>query len=357
MSQDRFNNFDFIRLTAASMVVLGHSFILVGARPHSMLGHSVSTMGVLIFFSISGYLVTRSWQNDPNVFRFFFRRARRILPALALVVLISIFVIGALLTPLSFPDYISHPHTIRYFGNMILYVSYTLPLVFANNIYPHAVNGSLWTLPVEVGMYALTPLLVLLGRGRVPLLAALALAIWLAVHALVGRPTPILFAGTEFWSASMLAPYFVMGAVIARFRLEAWLDARLGIAALLALHFAPLAPGTRELLLCLLLPYAVLAVGLRSWPLLRSAGRFGDASYGIYLWSFPVQQLTVHFIGAAGGRWGNFAIAMPVSLALGLLSWHLLEKYALRLHVPRGSSGTTTAVASAPVPLASNRNS
>lgn len=334
MSSGRTNNFDFIRLVAASMVVLGHSFILVGARPHGLVGHSISTVGVLVFFSLSGYLITKSWQDDPNICRFLFRRVRRIFPALIAVVLISVFVLGALLTSLDFLDYVVHPNTVRYLGNIVLYISYNLPLVFEANIYPHAFNGSLWTLPVEVGMYALTPLLVLLGRGRWPLLAALVLAIWLGFHALVGRPTPVVFAGTEFWSAAMLAPYFVTGAVIARFRMERWLNAYIGIAGLLALNFAPIDYGTREVLLCLALPYSVLAVGLRSWPLLRSAGRFGDPSYGIYLWSFPVQQLTVHFIGSAGGRWGNFAIGMPVSLVLGLLSWHLIEKYALRVKVP-----------------------
>jgi peptidoglycan/LPS O-acetylase OafA/YrhL len=79
---------------------------------------------------------------------------------------------------------------------------------------------------------------------------------------------------------------------------------------------------------------------------LRSAGRFGDASYGIYLWSFPVQQVFVHVMGAAGGGWGNFALAMPTSLALGLLSWHLVEKHALgaRMHKRPAPPGGLSAV-------------
>lgn len=339
MNGARANNFDSLRLAGACMVVLGHSFILTGEAPHAYLGHSVSTLGVLIFFAISGYLITRSWMNDPHVIRFTLRRARRILPALAFVVLISVFVLGLALTPLRPWEYLTHPHTTRYFGNMVLYVSYTLPLVFAENKFPHAVNGSLWTLPVEAGMYALTPLLVLLGRWRLALLANLALAIGLGVYSLTVRPTPIVFAGSEFWSAALLAPFFVAGSLIARMRLERWLNPWVGLAALAALHFASLGPGLREALLCIVLPYAVLAIGLGSAPFLRSAGRWGDFSYGIYLWSFPLQQLAVHLFGTASGGWGNFAVAMPASLVMGVISWHLIEKFFLRSRNHQGLAG------------------
>jgi len=343
---ERTNNFDFLRLLAAGMVVLGHSFILVGERPHVLLAHAVSTIGVMMFFAISGYLITKSWMNDSHALRFTLRRVRRIFPALILVVLVSVFVIGLALTPLGWREYLTHPHTTRYFGNGVLYISYSLPLVFANNIYPHAVNGSLWTLPVEVALYALTPLFVIFGRWRLALIAVLGIGIWLGVHAIYGRPTPYVIAGTEFWTACMLAPYFVAGAMIARLGLERWLDARIGLLAMVALHLAPLNPMLRQALLGAVLPYAVLAIGLRAWPVLRSAGRFGDASYGIYLWSFPIQQITVHVMGAAGGGWGNFAVTMPVSLALGLLSWHLLEKHALALRVQHPPFQPPNAVAS-----------
>jgi peptidoglycan/LPS O-acetylase OafA/YrhL len=330
VTDDRSNNFDFLRLIAASAVVLGHSFSIAGEVPHAFLGHAVSTLAVMVFFAISGYLITRSWMNDPNAWRFALRRARRIFPALAGVVLFCVFLLGPVLTTLPLDQYASNPHTLRYLGNMVLYISYSLPLVFPNNIIPHAVNGSLWTLPVEVAMYALTPIFVLFGRWRLALLSLLALAIYLDVYAIIARPTEIVLAGTGFWSAARLAPYFTVGAVIARFGLERSLNPILGIAALVALQIAPLGPGTREALLCLILPYATLAVGLRSWPVLRAFGRYGDASYGIYLWSFPVQQTAIFLLGPLGGGWGNFAVAMPVSLALGMLSWHGLEKHMLR---------------------------
>ena len=330
MSEDRSNNLDAIRLLAASAVVLGHSFVLVGEAPYGAFGHSVSTLAVLVFFSLSGYLIARSWMNDPHPAHFAFRRARRILPALAGVVLFCAFVLGPALSPMPLREYLTHPQTIRYLGNAFFYVSYSLPYVFADNPFPHAVNGSLWTLPVEVSMYALTPLWVLLGRWWPALLICLAVLIGLTVYALVFRPSEIVIAAAGVWSGAQLAPYFVAGVMIARYDLERFLDVRIGLLALAALHIAPLDVGAREAVLCILLPYAVIAAGLRSWPVVRRFGRFGDASYGIYLWSFPVQQTIAHFLGTSGGGWANFAIAIPTLLGIAFVSWHLLEKRTLR---------------------------
>lgn len=339
MSGHRANNLDFLRLIAAGMVVLGHSYILVGERPHALLGHSVSTLAVLIFFSLSGYLIARSWMNDPHPLRFALRRARRIWPALILVVLVSVLVIGPLLTPLPFWQYITHAQTIRYLGNIVFYASYALPLVFANHPLPHAVNGSLWTLPVEVAMYAMAPLLVWLGARRPLLLLYTALAVGLFLVAMLLRPREVVVLGTPFWAASILAAFFVVGTAIAVLRMERWLDWRAGAAMLLALEYLPLPFWAQQGLLALALPYAVLAFGLCAWRIPVAVSRMGDPSYGIYLWSFPVQQLLIQAIGVQGGGALNFALSMPISLLLGLASWHLLEKHVLG----RGKAGQRAA--------------
>jgi len=71
------NNFDLLRLIAATAVVFGHSFDLlkVGEPFPSLLGLSWGTFGVLIFFSISGFLVARSWDKEPRLGAFAAKRA------------------------------------------------------------------------------------------------------------------------------------------------------------------------------------------------------------------------------------------------------------------------------------------
>src|SRR5690349_16819305 len=74
---ERANNFDQLRLLGAILVIYGHSYALF-ARPVPMFaGNTVSTLGVKIFFCISGYLVACSWLRDPNFPRFIARRSLR----------------------------------------------------------------------------------------------------------------------------------------------------------------------------------------------------------------------------------------------------------------------------------------
>lgn len=96
------NNFDFIRVVAALCVVCSHQFALNGLREPSVLNvHSLGGFGVLLFFSISGFLVMQSWAADPNVFRFGARRFLRIWPGFAVVITLTALVLGPCISTLS----------------------------------------------------------------------------------------------------------------------------------------------------------------------------------------------------------------------------------------------------------------
>jgi peptidoglycan/LPS O-acetylase OafA/YrhL len=58
--------------------------------------------------------------------------------------------------------------------------------------------------------------------------------------------------------------------------------------------------------------------------------RFGDYSYGLYLWGFPVQQTVLHLWPTMTAM-QNTTISLPLALGLGVLSWHLIEEPALKL--------------------------
>ncbi len=80
----RSGGFDALRLVAASMVIFGHSYPLTGhVASFGLLANGVHAIGVKIFFVISGYLITRSWQSDPHLGRFWLKRALRIDAGLA----------------------------------------------------------------------------------------------------------------------------------------------------------------------------------------------------------------------------------------------------------------------------------
>ena len=149
------NSLDLLRLVAATLVLYSHQHVLTGLAEPSFFGwNTFGGAGVTIFFFLSGLLVWSSWERDPDARRFFMRRSLRIFPALWVVVLASVFLLGPALSSLSVPEYFSASATWRYLSTAILVVHNFLPGVFIDNPYPLAVNGSLWTLPVEFLCYA-----------------------------------------------------------------------------------------------------------------------------------------------------------------------------------------------------------
>ncbi|MFM7726993.1 MAG: acyltransferase family protein, partial [Flavobacteriales bacterium] len=156
------NNLDAIRLFAALFVLIGHAPAMLYNEGYSwdpineLFGLRIQTLGVCIFFVVSGFLVSRSWQERSSIRGFILSRVLRIFPALIIVVALSVFVLGPCLTTLSISDYFLSPVTLKYLQNVSLYrMYYYLPGVFEGNPHPGSVNGSLWTLPYEFTCYLL----------------------------------------------------------------------------------------------------------------------------------------------------------------------------------------------------------
>ena len=135
------NNLNALRLIAAGLVLYGHSFVFLGLHePRFLSSFLFGELGVFIFFIVSGFLVTQSWDRDPQLLRFFARRALRIFPGLIVCIFLSVVVLGPLLTTLSLDDYYAHPATLGYFENIWLLITYYLPGVFETNRIANAVN-------------------------------------------------------------------------------------------------------------------------------------------------------------------------------------------------------------------------
>ncbi len=77
------NNFDAVRLFAAFLVLGSHHLFLSGMTQPKPTGNTLGEVAVMIFFVISGYLISQSWYRDPHIVRFIMRRILRLWPALA----------------------------------------------------------------------------------------------------------------------------------------------------------------------------------------------------------------------------------------------------------------------------------
>jgi peptidoglycan/LPS O-acetylase OafA/YrhL len=340
----RDNNFDAIRLVAALAVLIGHGWPLNGVpHPPTIGGIPVFTLAVYVFFSLSGYLVGTSWVRDSRPLPFLIRRVSRIFPALIVVVVITTFVIGPLVTTMGVGQYFGSPTTWTYLTNVTLLARYDLPGVFTDHARP-VVNGALWTLGPEFLCYLgvlVVGLLAMLARRAVPGRAvAAAFAIIAVVIAALSLPgmgldeaRPALQAMVFFAVGSMLAHAGVIRPPLlpAGILLVGWAAG------------AVLVPELRLVWAWIALPYVVLAIGARSWPVVRRAGRFGDFSYGTYLWGFPIQQIVVQLLPAAPLA-VSVTAAVVATLAIAAASWHLVEKRSLAMGRKLAGTRSTTAI-------------
>lgn len=337
----RDNSFDFLRVVGAMLVFGSHHYALQG-RPEPMVGSltTLGGLGVAIFFSISGYLISISWLRDPHVGRFALRRLARIVPGLAVVVAACAVILGALVTTLPLEEYFQHPGVWQYFRNVVMFPVYSLPGVFESNPYPRAVNGSLWTLPLEFFLYfAILPVIVGVRRATwiLPVSALVLAAVgwwWMAS----GAPARVVW-GTDVRYVCLLAPYFCMGSFWALEGVSAQ-RLSLGKAALGVAAMGVVSGLALYLVAVVVIPYATLAVGLRSIPVVRRIGRWGDFSYGLYIYAFPMQQLTLWWLGPQAGDALLFGASLGLTLACAVLSWHGVEKPMLA-RKPRPVAGAS----------------
>ena len=322
---------------AAWLVLFSHQHALIGLPEPGIGLHSLGGLGVIIFFTISGFLVAQSWERDPSLGRFLVKRALRIWPGLIAVTALCAFVLGPALSTLPLRDYFADADTWKFFRTLRMSVRYELPGVFADLPLPNVVNGSLWTLPIEVRWYLVLALAgVLCVLRRAWLLAGSVTAFGLYVflgHNLQHNPDRDF--DLEF------GLFFCFGVCLHRFRAH-WVSQRLGwVCGALAVAALSVAAGQPYLGLLIAVPILILVVGLAATPGLRAAGQFGDPSYGAYLYAFPVQQSLLALGATDWPLWFATTVGTVVTLALAKASWHLVESPALRLKVRLGApSGT-----------------
>ena len=333
--KSRDNNLNLLRIVAALAVLVGHSFALL-AQPEpwgARWGMTPGSVAVDLFFVASGLLVCGSLVSKQSLLDYFCARVLRIFPALLVMLLLTVLVLGPYFTELPLAMYLMSAETLLYLkkcATLITGVAFTLPGVFAHNPYPYAVNGSLWTMPLEIKMYLLLMIfwaITGLFRQRrmqvfhylLPGLALVALAIVLERH----------FLYAEIRHFERLFLMFFSGAAMYMLREKILLIPRL-LYVLLPVTIASVLINRELFFFLYTLSFAYLVLCLAYLPSgwIRQYNKLGDYSYGVYIYAFPVQQsiaaLFPHISVAM-----MIASSMAITLVLAVLSWHGVEKPAL----------------------------
>jgi peptidoglycan/LPS O-acetylase OafA/YrhL len=334
------NNFDFIRLLAACLVIWYHASCLQGRStdPLSLLTGNSTDLGALavsIFFVISGYLITQSFERSKSLLQYAGSRFLRIWPAMFVLCAITACCLGPLVTVDNLPAYFSDNDFRSYFKNCLFLHTYVhLQGVFLHNHYPVVVNGSIWTLPVEAFMYGVT---LLLGITRVQknrfwmtlIFAALVVADMQVFSTPSTVLTPFLWLPPLFATAKFAIMYLA-GALYYLYRDSIKLSWQAATLVLFVLAGSYHTPHSRFVeYFCI--PYLVMFAAYLPVPYLRNAAKYGDFSYGIYLYGFVVQQSIMHFTQGHISPAKFILLSLAISLVCAFLSWNFVEKPALRL--------------------------
>lgn len=334
------NNFDFLRLLFATLVMVTHSYALTGHGNNDfffqLTGDQIqlSYLGVRGFFIISGFLIFQSLERSRDLIDYVWKRVLRLFPALLVMLALTV-----LLAPLVYDGsdgpYWSKKDVWTYLPKnaSLFIIQGPIKGVFGSNAENKAVNGALWTIGYEFLCYMGLAALIILRKRKAILIGALAMAwgvMMLAngffferLHAIQG-----ILAGDRVVELGL---YFVGGSLLAavgfeqrRWTLQAAMAA-LGVI-VVATAMGYFMTGIR--FVCL--PILVIGCGLQATPVLKDIGnKIGDISYGVYIYGFVVQQTLVYCFGMDFG-W-LMVTSIPTAMLLGFASWHIIEKRALRL--------------------------
>jgi peptidoglycan/LPS O-acetylase OafA/YrhL len=317
----RQNSFDFIRLCAALGVLVGHQFIISGAGPAwGITNQNISEIPLHVFFSLSGFLIYQSLQRSNDLASFVAARVTRIGPTL-----VGALVLASGFTLFYFQNYDHLINHIKYIYRnaffMFRVLSDQIPGIFEANPTPR-INSPLWTLAYEVWLYFSLYLVFRLPRSaRIWAIVAILIALnfcWVRFEVNEAQiPLTPLFP----MRLGRLGCFFFAGALVA----AVWpavkgREALVGIVGLCALGVllatAPASAGTA-------LALALAMAGLGSASLLAPFSRGGDASYGVYVFAWPVQQT---YQTIFPDFWTGLGFSLVTTIALGYATWHLYEK-------------------------------
>ena len=287
-----------------------------------------SFLGLSIFFSVSGYLVAKSAVTSPSFKNYLWKRFLRIQPLLIVVSVLSVFILGPLFTSFNVSDYFSNAETFSYLRNImpVFGIQFFLPGVFLNNVAESGVNGSLWTLVIEERLYIFLSLLFLLRYTKKFFFL-----------------TTILFFNTVY----LIHIVFFHGKLIEYLNLQQVFYALIFLNAscfyLMSINFEKYAKiagflivlfsvivisffaESSQPLQVLLIPILVIAIA-HVKGITNRAGRYGDFTYGIYIFSFPVQQMLIAKHAVQNNPLILFLVTLAIVIPAAFISWHLLEK-------------------------------
>ncbi len=335
------NNFDVLRFLFASLVVFSHSYPLGEGHElreplRKLTGQTtLGGLSVYCFFIISGFLIAASWERRKTVGQFLKKRVLRIYPGFIIANAVGVFLVAPMAADSAIGNALVSLQ--QFAWDCMRLQGIQLPDTLFPQNHLHAVNGSIWSIAYEFWCYIGVIIL-----GLVPLfhrrsfvlglfVASLAVAFIFPTYHLEWFGGGILgriFGYPFFWA--MLLPNYLAGVVAWRYRDKLVVSDRVAMMSAIALAVSIPVANSWSVMFPVCGAYLVLWAAFHPLFRLHGFSKYGDFSYGMYLYAFPIQQLLVMHNSGSMNPYALFALAWPLSILAGMLSWYVVERPFLR---------------------------
>lgn len=335
----RENNFDLLRLVAAIEVLFQHAISHLEINNLNKFTNILSHFpGVLMFFTISGFLIFSSFDRNRDLKKYFINRFLRLFPALWFCFLITL---GLLLffNIIAFNDIFSWTIIKWIFTQVTVFQFWTPDVLRSWGV--GTPNGSLWTIPVELQFYIFLPLIILLFKKIRLVYKFLFFIIFSLVYSFYisskqGMPETLLI---KLLGVSIV-PYlycFLTGSMMYLFwnKIKKLIEGKALYWLLLYIIFNLIfdikpsyTPVNLQLISNLLLSIVTISLAY-TLPKLSLFLKGNDISYGMYIYHMLVINSLISF-GYLGDVKYLF-LTIIITIAISSLSWFLIEKKALQL--------------------------
>jgi peptidoglycan/LPS O-acetylase OafA/YrhL len=325
------NNFNLLRFLAAIQVFISHYVwhfqVNFDGISKILYKYFSSFSGVPIFFFISGFLLYKSFQKlkitnfKKKLKIFFYNRFLRIYPGLIvcfifsfLILLLSGYLENKNITIKNLVTWIIaqttvfqfyNPYWLREYGNGVL-------------------NGSLWTIPVEIQFYFLIPIIFTLSKKINIFLIIVIFFVILNLIFPVDRSTII----NKIYHITFLPHVyiFLLGCLVASKKNIIKYILNLNLFLIIIIHFIFSQFNTFLIIDQMLLFIIVIKIGYMNYKNINKFFNKNDLSYGIYLYHMPI----INFILYKNIIYNNFYIILLVLLITSFCSWNFVEKFFLK---------------------------
>ena len=346
------NNLDLIRFILATAVIFCHSFVIYygngvfnKTEPLLILSQeqiSIGSLAVDFFFIISGFLIVRSFESSKTNGEYLQKRVIRIFPGFIIAFLFSVLIVGFVgqLRHVGFSGYFDYLQSLHKKRELI----HLLTLQSPSNDYSYfksqplvGLNTSLWTIQFEFICYLLVPVIALLGffKKKWLFLTAFLVSYTVLFLQLQGYILPYIksynvFIGNPYFFPRFLT-YFFAGACFYNYRSKIIKSEWMAMLAFTLLISSFIWIKCVDQVLPIAGSYLLFYIAYHPNLQFSEFSKKGDYSYGLYLYAWPLQQLTMHFLQPYLNPFRLFFIATPATLIFAYLSWHFIEKRFLSL--------------------------